>query len=193
MGSNNKESLKIEAIMSVNWLQVGVSVLGTFAGVLLAFQLDRLWERRLNRKKALEFLELIKKELQDNLKTLDYLLESLEQRKFDAPFFAVRFDSWRTFLDRLPLVRKGLRPAMLEAYYELETHNRTVGLYRGLVYATIKRGKNAEPDWLSQSIAEHRAAIFEQIRGKDKKGGMLHSMPILIEKIDAEIDRLSDC
>ncbi len=196
MVSDNKESLESEENMSVNWSQVTAqAILGFFAtlfGVFAAFWLQRHRETQSNRTKAIEFLKLVKKELEDNLATLQYLAKSLREREFDSPFFAVRFTNWHTFLDRLPLIGDKLRADMTTIYYELETHDRTVTLYRGLIYALYGRNENGKSDSLNRQVTQHRDALLAQI-GEDDKSGLVKSIPPVMQKIDAEIKRLSDC
>lgn len=195
VGSDNSEARNLAA-MDIDWRQVIQTFLqptlafcATLGGVFFAFYLDRLWDRRLDRTKALEFLRLVRKELDDNCGTLRYLAKALRKGEFESPFFAVRFTSWHTFLDRLPLIQGKLRADMMTQYYELETHDRTVTLYRGLVYASYANEK-AEP--LKGQVAQHRDALLAQI-GEDDKSGLLKSIPPVIQKIDDEIKRLSDC
>ena len=176
----------------VDWLQTFVEFVAVVAGVLLAFGIDRLYEGHLNKVRVIEFLELIKKELDDNCKTLRYLAGALKKGEFDSPFFAVRFTNWRTFLDRLPSVEEKLRIDMTTIYYELEMHNRTVTLYRELIYAYYERAENEKLDLFTKQIIAHRNQLFLQI-GEDDKIGLLKSIPPVISKIDGEIKRLSDC
>jgi hypothetical protein len=71
-------------------------------------------------------------------------------------------------------------------------HNRTVTLYRELIYAYYERAENEKLDLLTKQIIAHRNQLFLQI-GEDDKIGLLKSIPPVISKIDGEIKRLSDC
>ncbi len=136
----------------VDWWQVGFEFGAVLAGVVLAFEFDRFRDRRTKTEQAIEFLDLIKKEMAGNHETLKNVSKELKAQPF-MPNYGLQLDTWRAFSQRIALIRN---PTLIRdiyaTYYKFDMYERTMTRYLDLLLHTAKR---------TEGIAERDSSILK--------------------------------
>jgi|SRR5208282_454387 len=178
----------------IDWVQIALEFIAVFVGVFFAFELDRYRERESEKGKTIEFLILVKEELEANAKTLKDLCDKLTNMQF-IPFYGLRRLAWVALAERIALLtNRKLRSDIIQAYSKFDMYERTLNRYIEFAYAVkgdVREIRLEGPDPMRQKADEHRDAIIAQIQ--QPKDGMLDFIKTVVEEIDIELKRLQDC
>ena len=179
----------------VDWVQTVFEFSAVVIGVLLAFEIDRHHEDRLNDARAKEFLELIREELEQNTVSLNGVLAAMQNTdmEFRVLGYRLRDFAWLSLSSRIALVKnEKLRRDIITCYCKFDLHEQSMNRYSDLYYALIKQLPNPY-DKLENQVAEVRAAIANQLSPQRKEASLLVFTPIVVEEINEEIKKLTDC
>lgn len=163
-------------------------------GVLLAFGIDRHYEGRLNNTRTKEFLELIREELEQNTRTLNGIYSAMVNvEDLGIPYYRLRNYAWLSMSNRIALIRNAkLRQNIITCYYKFDLHERGIERYADLVYAIDKQSPNPS-DKLKTTTQRLRESIAGQLDPQRKEGSLLVFGPLVVQEINEEIRKLTDC
>src|SRR5208337_5284090 len=86
----------------LNWWQLLSEFSGVVMGVLLAFWINNQHEKKLDRKRSVEFLKLIHDELTENNDTLRKTIAEFQtQVGYHLPYYRLRLFAWNALSNRI--------------------------------------------------------------------------------------------
>ncbi|MGA3107851.1 MAG: hypothetical protein ABSD99_00115 [Candidatus Bathyarchaeia archaeon] len=171
----------------VDWAQAGIEFVAVLVGVIAGFEFDRFRDWGTRNKEKVEFLKLLREELDENLKMLKEETYPKFKDEFGyMPTQGLRVDTWHALSDRVALVKSAtLRKEVLTTYAKFDMYERTLSRYLDICYTLLILPDNSENEEILRSnIKLHAGTIVAQLKG------ILDLIARVIAGID---DELHDC
>jgi hypothetical protein len=182
------------SIGGIDWI-INLVAQGVFvgAGVIGGYWFDRHLEQKNEKEQTLRILNLLKLELQENLKMMNTLWAGLIRQRMTYAHF--KLDMWKGVAAKIDLIKNvDLLSKLAITYYNFETFERALDLLNTYVATFIsQRDRNQKARVLSM-VNQHRTVMLDRLGddGDEDNPTMPYRTRVAAAALQEEIERLDD-
>jgi hypothetical protein len=187
------EGIDLSQASLTNWFSLGLEMLAVGLGVFGGFIADLFLERHLEKGQKIRALNLLKPELEANMRIMDLLWFGIIRNK--ATYSHFNLDMWRGVSTKIDLITNvELLTDITAAYYNFEQFEKALDLFYTYLAMYISHRDEILKAQVLYVINQHRTVMLDRLAepGDETNTTMPYRTRKAIEGIESELKRL-DC